>query len=197
MRIIYLEKGETVQEPTVVCLGFFDGVHIGHAKLIERARDLATQHELAVCVHTFDEMPARMLNPDADILELTPLPEKVDLLGRLGVDIVAVSTFDEEVMHMRAATFFHSILQDKLMARYIVAGFHHRFGYRGEADIEALEALCQDAGIGLEVIGPVTLTGGELVSSTAIRAAIAAGDYQKASRMLGREMHIEGRRPWI
>lgn len=186
MNTVFLDAGGTVDVPTVVCLGFFDGVHLGHVSLVRRAQQVAPRGELAVCVHTFDAMPARVLQPEADILELTPLAEKAALLDALGVDILAVSHFDAGTSQMRAQAFFDHTLLLQLHARHIVAGFHHRFGYRGEADAQALEAFCAQAGIGLDIIAPVTLDSGELISSTAIRAAIRAGDTQKASRMLGR-----------
>ncbi|MDL2319232.1 hypothetical protein LJC74_09225 [Eubacteriales bacterium OttesenSCG-928-A19] len=186
MRLLRLGQDLPLKEKTVVCLGFFDGVHIGHRELIERAVSIGAHNRLKVCVHTFDTMPVRVINPDADVLELTPLAEKALLLEALGVDILAVSAFDGEVMHMRAKAFFHDILLEKLSARHIVAGFHHRFGYRGEGDVAMLADMCSQAGIGLDVVQPVTLPGGELISSTAIRQAIRAGDIARAERMLGR-----------
>lgn len=185
MKTIYVDKIKSLDKPTVVCLGFFDGVHIGHASLIARAKAISARTDAGVCVHTFDQMPARALNPGADILELTPLAEKAALLEMLGVDVLAVSRFADTV-HMRAADFFRSILLDKLLATHIVAGFHHHFGYRGEADVKWLKSFCAQAGVGLDIIEPITLAGGELVSSTAIRQAVQSGDYAKASLMLGR-----------
>lgn len=186
MRVVYLDKGERIEVPTVVCLGFFDGVHRGHAALIARARTVADEKRLSVCVHTFDTMPVRTLRPDAQVRELTPLGEKATLLGALGVDIVAVSTFSTEIMRMPARTFFDEILLGQLKARHIVAGFHHHFGYRGEGDAKLLEQLSLQAGIGCDIIAPVTLDSGELISSTAIRQAVGSGDYDLAARMLGR-----------
>lgn len=187
MRRLYLDDVPSTGEETVVCLGLFDGVHIGHRMLIERAISIGKRDRLKVCVHTFDTMPARVISPEADILELTPLEEKAELLSMLGVDIMAVSAFDGAVRHMRAKAFFEEILVEKLCARHVVAGFHHRFGYRGEGDTALLAELCAEAGIGLDIIQPVTLPEGELISSTAIRQAIREGDIARAKRMLGRE----------
>lgn len=186
MKLLRLADGAQAHEPTVVCLGFFDGVHLGHLRLILAAREIARRDGLATCVHTFDRMPAKVMQPDTDILELTPLPEKAALLKGLGVELLAVSPFDSSMMHMRAAQFFEDVLLQRLMARHIVAGYHHRFGFRGEAGTEALKTLCERAGTALTVIAPVTLKTGELISSTAIRRAIASGDTDAAARMLGR-----------
>ncbi len=191
MKLLYLNEHGRMTEPTVVCLGFFDGVHLGHLRLIQAAQDISAQSGLIPCVHTFDQMPARVMRPDAATLELTPLPEKTSLLEGLGIAVLAVSRFDEAMMHMHAADFFRDVLLDALMARHIVAGFHHRFGFRGEAGTDELADLCRAAGVKLTVIPPVTLPDGELISSTAIRRAIAAGDLDAAERMLGRPYHAD------
>ena len=186
MTIVCVDEQVRIKTPTVVCLGFFDGVHIGHQRLIERAKNVSRAQGLRVCVHTFAQMPVKVMRPSLAVKELTPLPEKAALLEKLGVDIVAVSNFDESMMHMRAADFFRDILIEKLCTKHIVAGFHHRFGFHGEANVEALSGLCQAAGVGLSVIPPITLENGELVSSTAIRRLLALGNTQKAEAMLGR-----------
>ncbi|MDR0896894.1 MAG: FAD synthetase family protein [Oscillospiraceae bacterium] len=182
-----LAAGARAPRDAVVCLGFFDGVHLGHARLVAQAREVAQAEGLLLCVHTFAQMPARVLSPGAQIRELTPLPEKAALLAALGVDLLAVSPFDERMRHLRAEAFFREILMEALRARHIVCGFHHRFGERGEADTARLSALCAANGLGLSVIAPVTLPDGELVSSSAIRQLLDAGDLARARAMLGRD----------
>lgn len=186
MKLVYVHSGTRLKKPTVVCLGFFDGVHIGHAALVRRAVSAAQAKRLSVCVHTFDVMPSRVLHPETALSELTPLAEKAGLLEALGADIVAVSRFSE-TMDMRAPVFFEKILLRALHARHIVAGFHHHFGFRGEGNAALLASLCREAGIGIDIIEPVVLEDGELVSSTTIRSALAQGDLEKAERMLGRK----------
>jgi len=186
VRIILAEEGIPGSERTVVCLGFFDGVHIGHARLVERAAEKATRGGFLACVHTFDQMPAKVVRPGFAVRELTPLAEKAALLGGLGVDVVAVSRFDEAMMHMAAEDFFRHTLVEKLRAAHVVAGFHYRFGFREAAGTRELAALCGQAGIGLTIMEPVTMPDGRLVSSTAIRALLDAGDIPLAEAMLGR-----------
>lgn len=186
MNVLRLEQGDRMRAPAVVCLGFFDGVHIGHAQLILRARAVAAEQNLQSCVHTFDEMPARVVNPRDNTLELTPLAEKIRLIAAMGIDAVAVSTF-RKAMGMSAEAFFQEVLLDRLCARHIVAGFHHRFGHQGKGDVALLQALCAASGTGLDIITPVRLADGALVSSTAIRQALRSGDLTTASRMLGRD----------
>jgi len=191
VRIIRAEEGvpsANASGETVVCLGFFDGVHTGHAKLIGLAAEIARPHGWRVCVHTFDRMPAQVVRPEFAPRELTPLAEKAALLQSLGVDIMAVSPFDEAMMRMRAGDFVRQILAEKLRAAWVVAGFHHRFGFRNEAGVRELEGFCGRAGIGLSVMEPVKTPEGLLVSSTAIRNLLDAGDVAAAEAMLGRPL---------
>ena len=185
MNLLRLSGGGCASNPAVVCLGFFDGVHIGHQRLICSARDIAQERTLTLCVHTFDRMPARVLAPREAPAELTSFARKARLLSAMGVDLLAVSRFEEAVT-LAPATFFKEILLGRLRACHLVAGYHHRFGHGGKGDVTLLRTLCERAGIGLMVIDPVTLPDGELVSSTAIRQALAMGDSQRAARMLGR-----------
>lgn len=189
MRRLCVENPFPLEERTVVCLGFFDGVHIGHMRLVEKAKEVARMERLLVCVHTFAQMPQRVLRPDRPILELTPLDEKEALLKGAGVDLLAVSEFTENMMHMRAREFFESVLLLKLRAKHVVVGFHHRFGYRGEMNTEGLLKLCEEAGVGTSVIEPVLLRDGSLVSSSAIRLCLQNGQREKAEAMLGRKIH--------
>ncbi len=170
---------------TVVCLGFFDGVHLGHAALLTKTVARAREKGLIACAHTFDRPPAAVLSGGAQ-RELTSLSEKAALMEALGVEVLAVSAFTDELARMPGRRFFEDILLARLSARHIVAGFHHRFGSMGDTDADALRALCREHGIGCDIIPPVRLPSGELISSTAIRAALGAGDIEKAETMLGR-----------
>lgn len=176
---------ETVS-PSVVCLGFFDGVHLGHQALISTCKSVATQLGLLACVHTYDIPPMRLLKPKDEGFELTPLAQKEQLLANLGMQVLAISHFDQHMMRMRGTDFFEGVLLRQLRARHVVAGFDHHFGYRGETDVPALARLCEKHGVGLSVVPAVTTTGGQVVSSSAIRAALLAGDYAMAEAMLGR-----------
>lgn len=186
IRVIRLDEGERLQAPSAVCLGFFDGVHLGHQALLRTTVQAARARGLVPCVHTFRQMPAQAMHPEKRILELTSLDEKLRLFAQAGIEAVAVSEFSEETRTMRARDFIEKTLIGKLSARYIVAGYNHRFGYRGECGAEMLSALCAEYSLGLSIVEPVKLDSGEAISSTAIRQAVAAGDFELAQRMLGR-----------
>lgn len=173
---------DEVNAPSVVCLGFFDGVHKGHLSLLRAAKDIARDQGLIVCVHTFDRAPG-----EKDFV-LTTLDERVALLRAAGADRVAVSAFNEDMRRMSGDVFFRQIVLEKLNARHVVCGDDHRFGYKGGWGVKELEALCRQSGVGLTVCPPVSLPDGTRVSSTAIRKAILAGNIPLAEEMLERPL---------
>lgn len=172
--------------PMVVCLGVFDGVHLGHRKLIEAAQTLAGEQGLTALVHTYDPLPVNVIYPNKHVPELSPLKERLQLIEALGVCHAAVSRFDDRLQHESGADFFRRVLLNKLNAGHLVVGFNHRFGFHGDTDANKLAALCREAGIGLTVIEPVRTEQGSLISSSAIRAAILLDDLELAEMMLGR-----------
>ena len=171
--------------PCVVCLGYFDGVHKGHQKLLEAARQAADARGIRVCAHTFDRAPG------AKDFDLTTLEEREALLKAAGADQVWVSAFDDGMRTMSGEDFFRHIVLDALNARCVVCGDDHRFGYKGACGAGELKSMCEKAGIPLIVVPPVTLENGEKISSTAIRRALARGDSALAEQMLGRQVSDE------
>ena len=169
--------------PSVVCLGFFDGVHRGHQALLQAAKDAAEKENLLICVHTFDHAPS------VKDFELTTLEEREKLLWHYGAQRVAVSNFDDEMRHMPGDVFFREIVAGELQARHVVCGDDHRFGFRGAWGVKELKALCDEGGIGLTVVAPIELENGQRISSTAIRKAIEAGNTALAEEMLGRKLN--------
>jgi len=174
---------EEKHAPCVVCLGFFDGVHLAHQALLRAARAEGERLHLPVCVHTFDRAPGQKE------FELTTLEEREALLKRYGADKVSVSVFNDEMRRMRGDDFFRDVVLGQLNARHVVCGDDHRFGYKGAWGVNELQALCDEAGIGLTVVPQVSLPDGQRVSSTAIRRALQEGNRELAERMLGRSLN--------
>lgn len=170
----------------VVCLGFFDGVHLGHRSLLAAAVDIGQKARLQVCVHTYSAAPGTLIHPERAYHELTSLPEKVDLLLRFGADTVAVSRFDQRMMLMDGAQFIDDELGSCLSVRHLVVGADHRFGFQARTGPSQLTQLCSERGIGLTVVEPLTAEDGSVISSTAIKCALMQGDVKKAEAMLGR-----------
>lgn len=163
----------------VLCLGFFDGLHLGHQALLQAGKRAAERLSLPLCVHTFDRSPS----PSKQAL--TTLEERVQLMKAYGADDVHVTSFDERTRHMTGDAFFEQVMLQEIGARYVVCGHDHRFGYKGGWDAQALKKMCREKGLGFETVEEVCLDG-QKVSSTAIRRALMAGDVPAAEKLLGR-----------
>ena len=186
MRVINTGTAEGQLTGSVVCLGYFDGVHKGHQALIEAARRIAERENLLCCVHALDRSPAQALHPDRYIPQLTDMEEKIRLFAEAQVDVLAITTFNDHVRHLPGQVFFEDILLGILNAKAIVVGDDHRFGYRGDTGSEELRCMCEQAGVFLTVVPRVRLIDGTVISSSAIRTALEQGDLQRAQEMLGR-----------
>lgn len=189
MNVYWLDQMDTSLDlETVVCLGMFDGMHLGHQALIQEGRRVADKNGWDLCVHTYDILPVNFIYQRDKVAELTPLEEKLKLFEMYQVDLAAVDRFNDELLHMTGKAFFRDIVAGKLKARHVVAGFNHRFGYMVDSGTEELELFCQEQGIGLSIVQAVTTPSGDLVSSTAIREAIQMDKVDLASQMLGRTL---------
>jgi riboflavin kinase/FMN adenylyltransferase len=174
---------------SVVTIGNFDGVHCGHrmviASVLERARAL---HASAIAV-TFDPHPAHVLHTASRLPLITPLEEKLKLLAETGLDRVLVLPFTDELRHWTARHFAERVLRDALQAVEVHEGETFRFGYQAEADIAGLSDLGRELGFGVQTYVPY-IARGAAVSSSRIRALIAAGNMHQARALLGRSFAI-------
>ncbi len=176
---------------SLVTVGVFDGVHRGHAHLISRLIEDASALGKLSGVVTFREHPAELLDPDFRPRYITALCERVRLLRGLGVDFVALVTFDRELSTLRAVDFI-SLLRRHLRASGLVVGPDFAMGHRREGDVGTLSAMGREMGFSVTVVDPLR-EDGETVRSTVIREAVAAGDVAAASGLLGRRFALEGR----
>ena len=188
MSLIRLEDMAAFDGQTAVCLGTFDGVHLGHQALVGQTVAAARAQGLIPCAYTFDLPPASVFAKGKSVQVLSTLEEKAKLLEGYGIQLVAYSHFDQTVAAKSAEAFFEDIILGTLNARHVVIGFHYHFGQFAKGDAQYMRALCEKAGIGLSVVPPVRLTDGELVSSTAIREYLRLGDRAGAQRMLNRTL---------
>ena len=181
-------------EGTAITLGFFDGVHLGHQLLIGEARRLAAEQEARSAVVTFDQHPAAVVRPDSAPRLLTTLEHRLELLAATGVDHVVVVAFDEARSKESPEDFVEGVLVDCLRTRAVVVGADFHFGHERRGDVALLTAMGRDRGFeveGVQLLGSGS-EGARTVSSTAIRAALAAGDLGAANRMLGRPHEVRG-----
>ncbi len=178
---------------TAVTVGSFDGVHRGHQdvlrQLVARARQLAV-HSLLV---TFDPHPLEVVNPAAAPRLLTVGDEKLEVLAESGVDFVAVLPFTPALAAFSAERFVDEILLERFRMHDLLMGHDHRFGHNRSGDVATMRDLGATRGFDVGVVPPVTVDGGQPVSSTAIRRAVAGGDLEGAFRGLGRHYSLGGK----
>ncbi|MCL2828097.1 MAG: riboflavin biosynthesis protein RibF [Oscillospiraceae bacterium] len=167
----------------VIALGFFDGIHLGHAALLEKTKARASQLGATPSVLTFDTHPGQLVTGERVPLINAPAG-RVDLIERLyGIRDVLILHFDEPFRRMSWMAFI-TALQEKFGAIHVVCGHNFHFGYGGAGTPDLLRARCAELGIGCDVIGEVSLDG-QIVSSTHIRQLLLAGDMERANRLLG------------
>ncbi|MGH9589515.1 MAG: riboflavin biosynthesis protein RibF [Terracidiphilus sp.] len=175
--------------PSVAAIGNFDGVHLGHrdilAGAVKEARELGAR---AVAV-TFNPHPEQVLRPASAPRLITLLPERLRLLAATGVDAVLVLHFDRELARVEAGEFVRRILVGALKVRSVHEGRSFRFGRGARAGVEELARFGADSGFEVRVHESVRVHGME-VSSSAIRALVAAGDVRRARWMLGRPFAV-------
>lgn len=178
-------------EPAVA-VGNFDGVHVGHQGLIRAAVAEARKLDSGTAVVlTFDPHPARVLSPGRAPLALMTVEQKAEVLGGLGVDLLAVLPFTAELAHRRAEEFVRDVLGQALGARVVVVGESFRFGHRRAGDVTTLEGLGQE--LGFRVLAhPAVVLEGAAVSSSRVRESLARGDVVAARRLLGRPFLVDG-----
>ena len=169
-------------------IGNFDGVHRGHRALIERVTAKARELSLSSCVLTFEPHPREFFAPERAPARLTRLRDKLELLAAAGVDRTHIARFDARFATLDAGAFIEEVLKKALGVRWLLVGRDFRFGARRSGDFSAL----QNHGFELEAMADVQV-GGERVSSSAIRAALAAGDFGLAEQLLGHPYTLSGR----
>lgn len=192
MRIVRgLESFPPEAPASAVALGVFDGVHLGHRAILATAVARAAAAGLEALACTFDPHPMEVLQPERAPRPITPLDERLALIGQTGVAAVVVLPFTRALAAVEPEAFVKDVLLSRLGAREIVVGYNHRFGRGARGDARLLESLAGSLGFRAHVVPPTTVDG-VAVSSTEIRAALRRGDVAAAARALGRPYAIAG-----
>ena len=182
--------GFTPSKNTYLTIGVFDGLHLGHKALLSELTGRAKKEGLQSGVITFKQHPRKVINPGNEIQFLTNLQLKIKLIKDEGVDFVIPLTFTREIAGISAADFI-SLLQKHLKMKGLIVGPDFALGNNRKGDISFLREMGKSMNFEFAVIPPFKNSAG-IVSSTAIRNALAAGDMQKAGHLLGRYFSIEG-----
>ncbi|GFZ88907.1 riboflavin biosynthesis protein [Aquaticitalea lipolytica] len=177
---------------TIVTIGTFDGVHIGHQKIIKRLVDIAHKKHLNSVVLTFFPHPRMVLQNNNDIKLLNTIEERETILSDLGLDYLVVKTFTKKFANLSAEEFVKNILVDKLNAKHIIIGYDHRFGKGRSANIDDLKSFGKQYDFEVEEISVQDIEDVS-VSSTKIRIALNDGDILTANTYLGYSFYITGK----
>lgn len=175
----------------IVTIGSFDGIHLGHQALIERTRAHAARLGRDAMMVSFEPLPREFLARDDPPARLTSLRERCRTLAALGLDALCLLRFSEQLRSLSGAAFAQLLTHD-LRCAGIVVGHDFRFGRDGAASVGALEREGATQGFAVDVVPPV-LIDGERISSSGLRSALAAGDFARAERLLGRRYSMRGR----
>ena len=175
--------------PSVAVIGNFDGVHLGHREILDAVVREASETGARAVAVTFDPHPEQYLRPATAPKLLTPMKERIRLLAETGIDAVVALRFNEALAVLPAGEFVQRILVEALAVRSLHEGGNFRFGYKAEAGMEALKEFGAGFGFAVHIHAPVRVHGLE-VSSSAIRALVAAGNMRRARWMLGRPFGV-------
>ena len=187
-----VDGGPLCPQGSVVCIGAFDGLHLGHRALVRRAVGRARELGVAAAALSFEPLPREFFGRAAPPPRLTLPRAKAEGLFMLGVDMPGLLRFNARLAAMPAETFVRDVLVRRLAVREVWVGPDFRFGKGRAGDIETLREAGVQTGFSANEIEPV-LVDGERVSSTRIRAALASGDFSLATQLLGRPYAIGGR----
>jgi len=190
MRIIHGLHQANPERETVLTIGAFDGLHLGHQALLRRLVSRARQTERLSGVVTFDPLPRAILAPANNAICLTSIEDKIELLGQWGMDLLVILPFTLELARTSARDFVR-ILCDRLCMSELWIGWDFALGRGREGDVRTLKKLGKAMGFHVHVVAPVS-NGEAVVSSTQIRNLLSAGRVREAAEMLGRYHQVKG-----
>lgn len=191
MKIINgIENYPKIYSQTAIALGTFDGVHLGHQKLIKQLKQ-AKKDDLISLIFTFDPHPLKVINPQFEPQMITSLEQRASLIANYEIDYFLVVNFNCNFAGLSAEKFITEVICNKLKAKIVVVGFNYTFGYKGLGTPEMLKLYGEQLGYKTIVVEPVTKNG-IIVSSTEVRRLVSEGKIDLAKQLLGREFFLEG-----
>jgi riboflavin kinase / FMN adenylyltransferase len=190
--LVFRTIPERATSPTVLAIGNFDGLHLGHRALLDRLTGKARELGLPASVMTFEPHPRELFSPEQAPARLTSLREKLDLLECCGVERAYVLHFSRKLASLTAEEFIEKVLVRGLAVRHLIIGDDFRFGRGRGGDFVMLQQAGVEHNFGVEAMHTIDIDS-ERVSSSAVREALAGGDLEHAARLLGRPYNSSGR----
>jgi riboflavin kinase / FMN adenylyltransferase len=183
--------------PCALSIGNFDGVHLGHQAMLADVCQAAKRLNLSPTVLTFAPHPRQYFarlnhRPELAPPQITGLRDKITALANAGIERVVLARFDQYMAEMSASEFVTKWLAKELNVRWLIVGQDFRFGRQRAGDVSLLKALGQECGIEVHTLSDVTDENGHRISSSEVRAALAAGDVKRAADLLGRPFGMTG-----
>ena len=175
-----------------IALGVFDGVHLGHQKLIKLTVDKAKKNDGISMVVNFDPHPDIIINPESNVFLLTTLEERISLIKDLGVDVFLIIKFNKVMSKMPPEDFISKILVDSLQAKELFVGFNYKFGFQGKGNPDILREYSKFYKFKTNILKPIAANN-TIISSTRIKDYIKSGEIKKAKKLLGHAITISGR----
>ena len=193
MKIIRYSKNIILPDKKrYIALGVFDGVHLGHQKLIKQAVDKAKRNDGISIVVTFDPHPDKIINPESNVFLLTTLEERIKLTKDLDVDALLVIRFSKMMSKMSPNDFISNILVDSLQVKELFVGFNYKFGFQGKGNTDILREYSKLYKFKTNILKPIA-ENHTIISSTRIKDYIKSGEIEKAKKLLGHDITISGR----
>jgi len=175
-----------------IALGVFDGVHLGHQKLIKLTTDKAKKNDGISIVATFDPHPDEVINPESNVFLLTTLEERIKLIKDLDVDAFLIIKFNKMISKMPPRDFISEILVNSLQVTELFVGFNYKFGFQGKGNVDILRKYGKPYKFRTNILKPVVVDN-TIISSTVIKNCIKSGEIDKAKKLLGHDITISGK----
>ncbi len=175
-----------------IALGVFDGVHLGHQKLIKLTVDKARKNDGISIVVTFDPHPDIIINPESNVFLLTTLEERISLIKDSDVDVFLIIKFNKTMSKMSPEDFIGKILVDSLQVKELFVGFNYKFGFQGRGNTDILREYSKFYKFRTNILKPKAANN-TIISSTRIKDYIKSGEIEKAKKLLGHDITISGR----
>ena len=175
-----------------IALGVFDGVHLGHQRLIKLTVDKANKNDGISIVATFDPHPDKIINPESNVFLLTTLEERISLIKDSDVDVFLIIKFNKMMSKMSPKDFISKILVDNLQIKELYVGFNYKFGFKGEGNTDILREYSKFYKFKTNILKPIAANH-TIISSTRIKDYIKLGEIEKAKILLGHAITISGR----
>ena len=189
MQLIHYDNILRITEPSVITVGSFDGVHLGHQALLQQVNNFAHQNNCKSVIVTFNPHPQEVLQVNPDFFLINTFEQKIALFEQFGIDTVVVIPFSKEFSLKTANEFFENYIFSKINVKAVFMGPNHHFGKKREGNADTLTSICKEKNIEL-ITSQEFIIDGQEVRSTQIRKYLEQKDGKNAEKLMGHDIYI-------